>query len=206
MGFARHIGARPTGLRWDIPLGDPERAFAGQHAGAPTVVISPGSSQRSRNYRTWPVERFAPVAQYLHERRQAKVLVTGGNSQLEHDYARTIAERSGATSLVGQTSLKQLYAMIAAADVVICPDSGPAHMATAAGTPVIGLYATSNPARTGPYLSRELCVDRYPDAVRRYLGKQASDLRWGQRVRHPGAMELITVGDVIDKIDEFFDI
>ena len=77
--------------------------------------------------------------------------------------------------------------------MVLCPDSGPAHMATAAGTPVVGLYATSNPDRTGPYLSRDLCVNRYPDAVRRYLGKDIRDLRWGQRVRHPDAMELITV-------------
>ena len=80
------------------------------------------------------------------------------------------------------------------------------NLATAAGTPVIGLYATSNPARTGPYLSQQLCVNRYPDAVRRYLGKHTGDLRWGQRVRHPDAMELITVSDVTAKIDEFFSI
>ena len=204
MGFARYIGAQPTDLRWDIPLGDSERAFAAQHAGPRTVVISPCSSQRSRNYRNWPVEHFAAVAQYLRDRVQAHVVLTGGNSPLEMDYARVIRERAGATDLVGQTSLKELYALIAAADVVICPDSGPAHMATAAGTPVIGLYATSNPARTGPYLSQALCVNRYPDAVRRYLGKRTDDLRWGQRVRHPGAMELITVSDVTGKIDSFF--
>jgi heptosyltransferase I len=206
MGFARHIGARPTDLRWDIPVGETEQAFAGQRAGPGTVVISPLSSQRSRNFRNWPVERFSRVAQYLRERLQANVLLTGGNSPLEQEYARIISERAGAADLVGKTSLKQLYALIAAADLVICPDSGPAHMATAAGTPVIGLYATSNPARTGPYLSLELCVNRYPDAVRRYLGKQTGDLRWGQRVRHPDAMELITVGDVVSKIDEFFGI
>ena len=123
---------------------------------------------------------------------------------MEQDYARTISEASGATNLVGRTSLKQLYALIAAADVVLCPDSGPAHMATAAGTPVVGLYATSNPERTGPYLSRSLCVNRYPDAAERYLGKPVSDLRWGERVRHPGAMALITNDDVIGKFDEFF--
>jgi heptosyltransferase I len=206
MGFARHIGAQPTELRWDIPLGEPERAFAEQHAGPGTVVISPLSSQRSRNYRNWPAEHFAAVAQYLRDRLQANVVLTGGNSALDNDYGSFISDRAGATNLVGQTSLKQLYALIAAADVVICPDSGPAHMATAAGTPVIGLYATSNPARTGPYLSQELCVDRYPDAVQRYLGKRTDELRWGQRVRHPDAMELITISDVITKINEFYGI
>jgi len=205
MGFARHIGAQPTDLRWDIPVGESERAFARQHAGPKTVVISPLSSQRSRNFRNWPVDRFVAVARYLRDRLAANVIVTGGNSTLERDYASTIAGQAGATNLAGRTSLKQLYALIAAADVVLCPDSGPAHMATAAGTPVIGLYATSNPDRTGPYLSRNLCVNRYPDAVQRYLGKHVTDLRWGQRVRHPDAMQLITIDDVIDKFKEFYD-
>ena len=204
MGFARHIGAQPTELRWDLPIGDAEHAFAQQYAGERTVVISPCSSQRSRNYRNWPVERFVTIARYLADSVGANVVLTGGNSTLEEEYAQVIAGQAGATNLVGQTSLKQLFALIAAADVVICPDSGPAHMATAAGTPVIGLYATSNPDRTGPYLSRDLCVNRYPDAVERYLGKRVADLRWGQRVRHPEAMALITTDDVIGKIDEFF--
>jgi heptosyltransferase I len=206
MGFARHIGAQPTDLRWDIPIGESERAFARQHSGPKTVVISPLSSQRSRNFRNWPVDRFVAVTRYLRDRLAANVVVTGGRSKLEQEYAHTIAGQAGAANLVGRTSLKQLHALIAAADVVLCPDSGPAHMATAAGTPVIGLYATSNPDRTGPYLSRNLCVNRYPEAVQRYLGKRVTDIRWGMRVRHPDAMHLITVDDVIHKFDEFFGI
>jgi len=204
MGFARFIGARPTDLRWDIPLDDHDRRFAARYSGKPTVIISPCSSQRSRNFRNWPVERFVTIARYLRERYHAEIVLTGGNSDLEHDYADKICTVTGASNLVGQTSLKQLRALLATADLVICPDSGPAHMATAAGTAVLGLYATSNPDRTGPYLSRQLCVNRYPDAVRQYLGKEVDDIRWGGRVRHPDAMSLITVDDVIGKIDEFF--
>ncbi len=106
------------------------------------------------------------------------------------------------TDLTARTDLKQLYALIAEADVVVCPDSGPAHMATAAGTPVVGLYATSNPARTGPYLSADYTVNRYPDAARRFLGKTVEELRWGQRVRSPDAMNLIKINEVCDKIDK----
>jgi len=47
-------------------------------------------------------------------------------------------------------------------------------------------------------------VNRYPDAVRKYLGKEVHDIRWGGRVRHPEAMSLITVDDVMSKIDGFF--
>lgn len=79
-------------------------------------------------------------------------------------------------------------------------------MSTAVNTPVLGLYATSNPARTGPFASRELTVNRYPDAAMKFLKKPVEQLRWGQRVRHRDAMDLITIDDVVDKIDIFFSI
>jgi heptosyltransferase I len=107
-------------------------------------------------------------------------------------------------NLIGKTSLKELFALISLSQVLICPDSGPAHMATAAGTPVIGLYATSNPDRSGPYLSLDLSVNRYPEAVGRFLGKTVQDLRWGQRVRDPGAMSLIRLASVNRRIDQVF--
>ena len=56
----------------------------------------------------------------------------------------------------------------------------------------------------GPYLSRQFTVDRYADAVERFLGKRVTDVRWGQRVRHADAMALITAGDVTAKMDKFF--
>ena len=107
-------------------------------------------------------------------------------------------------NLIGKTTLKQLLAILARATVVLCPDSGPAHMATAVGTPVVGLYATSNRHRTGPYYSQRLVVDKYPEAVAREFGRPVESLRWGQRVRDPAAMSLITVADVIVKLDAAF--
>ena len=203
MGFARTIGAERTPLRWDIAVSDADRAFADEHCEYPTVVISPCTSQRSRNFRNWRVERFVEVARYAQTKFGCRVLLTGGTSDIEKEYGETIARELGGNirNLVGQTSLKQSFALFAAADLVISPDSGPAHMATAGGTPVIGLYATSNPDRTGPFVSRRLTVNRYPEALQKYLGKSVEDVRWGQRVRHPDAMDLIEVEDVIEKID-----
>jgi heptosyltransferase I len=73
-------------------------------------------------------------------------------------------------------------------------------MATAVGTPVIGLYATSNRLRTGPYFSQDLVVDAYPEAVRREFRTEVGELRFGQRVRDPQAMNLIRVEDVVARI------
>ncbi len=206
MAFATAIGAGVTALRWDIPLPDADREFAARYRpdGKPLVVISPCSSQRARNFRNWRVDRYAAVVGHLRSRHGARVVLTGGPSHVETEYGERLAAR-GADNLVGRTTLKQLAALLAAADLVICPDSGPAHMATALGTAVVGLYATSNPDRTGPYLSKKYTINRYPDAISRYLGKNVADLRWGQRVRHADAMDLIEVDDVVQSIDDFFE-
>lgn len=206
MGFARSIGARETPVRWDIPLSAADCEFAAAHVSRPTLVISPLSSQRSRNFRNWPSEHFASVARYAQEQYGYNIVLTGGNTQREQEYGAAIAADCGVqlVNLIGKTTLKQSLAVFKAADLVLCPDSGPAHMATAVRTPVIGLYASSNPDRTGPYVSRELTVNRYPDAVRKYLGKSVDQLRWGRRVRAPDVMSLITVADVTQKLDDFF--
>ena len=207
MAFATKIGAEETKLRWNIPLSDSDKEFAARHIAGekPLVVISPCSSQRARNYRNWGVENYAATIAHLESRHRARIVLTGGPSDLEKEYGERLAAGSEAIDLVGKSSLKQLAALISAADLVICPDSGPAHMATALGTPVIGLYASSNPQRTGPYLSSKYTINRYPDAIQRYIGKNVADLRWGQRVRHPDAMDLIAVDDVVQSIDTFFD-
>ncbi len=205
LGFARYIGACSTPLRWDIPLADAEQAFAGTLCRRPTLVISPCSSQRSRNFRNWPAERFAAAARYARAQHRARVVLTGGSSDLERRYGETIAaEDAEIVNLIGRTTLKQSLAVFAAADALLCPDSGPAHMATAVGTPVIGLYASSNPRRTGPYASRHLTVDRYAEALGEFEGKSVADVRFGHRVRDPRAMELIEIADVTEKIDAAF--
>ncbi len=207
MSFADAIGAQGRPMRWDIPLGDDNRQFASdfKSPNMPLVIISPCSSQRSRNFRNWSIDRYKAIISHLRQ-KSCRVVLTGGQSDLELEYGRALCADGAADDLLGKTSLKELAALIDAADLVICPDSGPAHMATAFGTPVIGLYATSNPERTGPWLSRELTVNRYPDAALKYLGKSAEQLRWGQRIRHPDAMDLITIDDVREKIDMFLDI
>jgi heptosyltransferase I len=74
-------------------------------------------------------------------------------------------------------------------------------MATAVGTPVIGLYAATNPARSGPYYSRRWCVDRYDTAAHRFMGRPAAELPWTEKIEQPGVMDLITTADVMERLD-----
>ena len=203
LSFASAIGVPSKPLRWDIPLNEAEINFAGKFLNQKQnlVLLSPCSSIRKRNFRNWSIDNYIEVIKYL-ESKNCKVIITGGKTKLEVEYGKKLSETTNCINLISKTSLKQLAALIDLSNLVICPDSGPAHISTCFNTPVIGLYATSNPERTGPYYSKELTINRYPDAVQKYLKKSINKIRWGQRVRHPDAMMLITVAEVINKIDK----
>ena len=70
------------------------------------------------------------------------------------------------------------------------------------GKKIIGLYATSNPYRTGPYKNMNYTINKYPDAVKLYKKRNIDNLKWGERVRHKRAMSLIKIEDVREKVDE----
>jgi heptosyltransferase I len=203
--FAEYLGVTERKVRWGFAVSAADGALARELATGtrPLCVISPCTSSRFRNYRNWSVANYVAVARHLVERHGARIVITGGPTATERDYGAALATALGgaAVNLVGKTSLKQLFAILEVADLLLCPDSGPAHLATAAGIPVVGLYATSNRLRTGPYFSQELVADAYPEAVRQEFGCAVSELRWGARVRNPAAMELITVPMVIGKLD-----
>ena len=82
-----------------------------------------------------------------------QVVLAGGPSELELRIASEIeaAMKSACINLVGKDTLEQSKAMLARADLVISPDSGPAHIASALGVPLVMLFSWSNPARIYPY-------------------------------------------------------
>jgi heptosyltransferase I len=132
------------------------------------------------------------------------VILCGGPAASEREMAATIAKRASVPLIdqVGKDTLPQLLALLARATVLLAPDSGPVHMATMVGTPVIGLYAATNVERSGPYLSRRWCVNAYDAAARKFLGKPAIELPWTRKIEMPGVMELIDVPAVCGKLDE----
>lgn len=201
-GFAEHLGQQRRSMRWDIPLPEPALDYARRAIpdGQPTLVISPCSSHALRN---WSAEGYAAVADHAAARHGLRVLVCGGRSDLELQYGERIAGlmREPCVNLVGKDTLLEFLATLQRAAVLISPDSGPAHMATTVGTPVVGLYAATNPARSGPYYSRQWCVDRYAAAARKFRAKPAAELPWTEKIERPGVMDLITPADVIERLD-----
>jgi heptosyltransferase I len=189
-------------MRWDIPLPEGALEYARRAIpdGQPTLVISPCSSHALRN---WSPERYAAVADLASSRHGLRVLLCGGRSRLELEYGERIAAlaKQPLLNLVGQDTLLEFLATLQRATALISPDSGPAHMATTVGTPVIGLYAATNPARSGPYFSREWCVHRYEAAALQFRGRPAAELPWTEKIEEPGVMDLISVDAVAERLD-----
>ncbi|WP_018657114.1 glycosyltransferase family 9 protein [Actinomadura flavalba] len=131
------IAADPAALRIDPPR-DP---------GASHVLVHPGAAYGSRR---WPPDRFARVARALRDRGH-RVLVSGGGG--ERALAAEVAERAGlpyTSVLAGRTGLMELAGYVAAAELVVCGDTGVSHLATACGTPSVTLFGPVSPALWGP--------------------------------------------------------
>lgn len=111
----------------------------------PWVVIHPGATARSRRY---PPEGFASVARQLVVEDNFQVLFTGTEPerQLIEDIQKAIGVPT--YSLVAELNLGELTAIIAIAPLLISNNTGPVHIACAVGTPVVDLYALTNPQHT----------------------------------------------------------
>lgn len=138
------VAADPRDLYWPVPQG----VSRGERA-----VLHPGASAESR---CWPVERFAEVARHL-SRMGLEVVVTGSSE--EEGRARRVAEEAGLAPesvAAGRTSLEELAALVAGARLVLCGDTGIAHLATAYATPSVRLFGPVPPALWGPRVDGDL--------------------------------------------------
>jgi heptosyltransferase I len=221
LGFVRACGVDPGPAAWDITLPADAREYAERLIPdeRPTLVISPCSSHPTRN---WSAERYAAVADHAAAKHDMRVILAGGRSALEQSMGAAIlaaakaqpaasaapaANTEPATAMppivnqIGKDTLPELLGLLAKATVLLSPDSGPVHMATMVGLPVIGLYAATRTARAGPYYSRQWCVDKYDEASRMVFGKPAADIPWTEKIERPGVMDLIAVNEATDRLD-----
>lgn len=199
--FATQLGCTEKRIHWDLAIQEADHQWACTHlpqGTTPILLVNPAASKPERN---WPVERYIEVIQYAQNRWKVQVVLTGGPSAEEKILANTIAQVVNVTNLVGKTRPKQLLAVIAAGDVLLCPDTGPSHMAAAVATPVIALHAVTSSDVSGPYTYRHLAVDFYPEAMHSILHKTREETPWGTHIHGSEAMKLVTTQAVIAKLE-----
>ncbi|MCP4323538.1 MAG: glycosyltransferase family 9 protein [Psychromonas sp.] len=191
--FVEYLGVPKSQPAWNIPLSDDDFSFVKKNIPpkSPYIVISPAASKDERN---WLTERYAQLADWLAENNY-QIVLCGSPSEREKKLGADIESlaHSSTINLIGKTSLKQLTAVLNKAQVVIAPDSGPAHIATTQDTPVVGLYGHSNPKRTGPYNSLPYVVSVYEQHVIQQHNSSSNELRWSTRVKGDHIMQDITL-------------
>lgn len=139
------VERRPT-----LELTEAERARAYEAWDAPDdarrvlVNISAGSAER-----VWPESSYATVVEHVRSRDPSAVarIIAAPNEQ---DRARVIAARSGAT-VVHTPSIRDAFALVATADLVVTPDTSITHAASAFRTPSVVLFVKGKPERWGLY-------------------------------------------------------
>lgn len=159
----------------------------------PFVVIHPGATAPSRRY---PAESFAKLGRHLVNEMGMNVLFTGTNS--ERPLVEIIQKEMDvdSASVAGRLNLEELAALLSLASLAISNNTGPAHVAAAVGTPVVSLYALTNPQhRPWNVPSRVL----YHDVSCKYCYKSICPQE------HNDCLRLLSPGEVISAVSDLLD-
>lgn len=160
--LAMTAGASQT-HEWGLPKCTIPPAETAQRVASCNVrqffVVNPGGGWRSK---CWPAERYGTLCRELAGRYGLRAVVNHGPN--EQDLANAVVRAAAPLEPVrfcGQ--IPELISLLAGAKFVVAGDTGPLHLANALGTPVIGLYGPTDPARTGPYGEEDevICNERF---------------------------------------------
>jgi 3-deoxy-D-manno-octulosonic-acid transferase/heptosyltransferase-1 len=151
----RALGIVTNDIEYHIPTGQDEQAAVadllekyGLDAHRRLVAVNPSTRWESK---LWRRDRFAELADRIIDDFDAAVVFTG--SAADRDLLASIitAMKHTAVNLAGRTTLKELTVLYTKCALAVTTDTGPMHLAVAAGTPVVALFGPTAPWRTGPY-------------------------------------------------------
>ena len=162
LSMLRAIGVRMPDVAF--PLKDRNPGIAGEArsrlglaGGTPFALINPGAAWPNKR---WPPVYFAELSRALAKRHGLRSLVLWGPG--EQPLADAVAMASDNTAAVSPpTSVADLVSLSKAAALMISGDTGPLHIAAAAGTPIVGIFGPTDPMRNGPWAQDDLVVSRY---------------------------------------------
>jgi heptosyltransferase I len=191
--FLYALGISPDPVEWDFGPNAAERAWQREFSASTDRPIASIVIATSKPEKDWIPERWAEVADALHEKFGMQVVLVGGRSERELNAERIVMDRARhkPRSELG-SGLRKLVSILDASSLVLSPDTGPLHMSVALNRPVISLLGYTNPKRTGPYRRfKDLIIDAYGDPGENYPISMEN---------RPGRMARIETRDVLDKV------
>ncbi len=158
LALAYAAGAKQGKPRFPLQIPVSARKFADETLARTGLnnfgVLSLGGGWLSK---CWPAARFGELAKLLFERHSMRFLINCGPGESEMAREAVAAAGPAAPQII-EAQLGELMEFLRRAQLVIAADSGPLHLAVALGTPVVGLYGPTSPARNGPYSSADVVV------------------------------------------------
>ena len=158
------------------------------------------TTSASKTERNWLLQSYSEVIDYI-QCSGIKAVLIGGSEAAEKDFNRRLCKhcKIPPLDLTGAIKLSDLPYFLEKASFLLSPDTGTVHIARAVNTPVIGLYAVANPLLTGPYHALDFSIDKHGEALEKFRTGSKNSIH--SRIHQPEAMELITVGEVIAKVE-----
>ena len=157
LGILETLGLKPG--QPEFPIDQVESMVASGVAtrtGGRYAILNPGAAWPNKR---WMPARFAAVAKELRSRHTLVSVVTWGAG--EESIAQGIVDQSdGAAILSPRTSIADLVALARGASLYLSGDTGPAHIAAAVGTPLVGIFGPTRPSRNGPWSPADVSVSR----------------------------------------------
>jgi heptosyltransferase-1 len=140
--------AFPLGLRDEELAAFRQRLAQSGRGVTRFIAVLPGARWATKR---WRADRWGQLLNGLHAGGLPAAVLLGAPD--DRDYADAILASCAApvVDLVGQTSLRELSAALALAELVLSHDSGPMHIAAALDKPIVAIFGPTNPVRTGPY-------------------------------------------------------
>jgi ADP-heptose:LPS heptosyltransferase len=120
------------------------------------AILNPGGGWPTK---LWDTARFGEIADWLSEQHGLVSLVTYGPGE-EQLAAKVASSTRSSSARVVRSTLKQFVALARRARLFVGGDTGPLHLAAASGTPIVGLYGPTSPARNGPFHPDDITVSR----------------------------------------------
>lgn len=140
----------------------------------------------------WKDDGFAELAKMLMDKKGLKAVFAGSPSDREGLDRLAKAAGKGAVNMAGETDLKELFELFRMARFAVTVDSGPMHIAAAAGAKTVALFGPTAPWRTGPYGKGHVIVRK---------GLSCSPC-FKRQCKEPRCMSDITVEDVLDAVEK----
>lgn len=185
------LGVRDAAVEFPLrSVASPARdAMVAEAGGAPIALVNPGAAWPNKR---WYSDRFGELAGFLRDVRGFVPFVLWGPG--EEPIARAVIEASnGAARLAPPTTITDLVEVCRSAALMVSGDTGPLHIATAVGTPVVAIFGPTDPARNGPWSRDDLSVSRFENCGCHY----------DRRCRHdPWCLTTIPVTEVMAAVQQ----